>query len=134
MRLTSLTIKRWARRAEWDARTEVVFQRRPAFQQQWKDETGLEGLDELLQEYYREHPEVLELDQQLKNDILPKRKEDAPKYKDDYILAEAWSKAMGAVSPNAAQGPPEVSDFPRGQRPRDRKPRGPQSKEFEGTG
>ena len=99
-----------------DARTEVVFQRRPSFMRQWNDAAGIDGLDELLQKFYRDHPEALELDLHLKNDILPKRKIDAPKYKDDYLLAEAWSNAMGAVSPPAVRGRPEESDFPGGDR------------------
>jgi len=95
-----------------DARTEVVFQRRPAFMRQWDDEKGVEGLDQYLQDYYREHPDALELDLYLKNEIHPKRAEDAPKYKDEFLLAEAWSRAMGAVSPPAVRKPPEESDFP----------------------
>jgi len=99
-----------------DARTEVIFQRSPAFMRQWNDEKGIDGLDEHLQEYYRDHPDALELDLHLKNEIMPKREVDAPKYKDGYLLAEAWSKAMGAVSPPAVRRPPEESDFPGGDR------------------
>jgi len=97
-----------------DARTEIVFMRRPAMMRQWNDEKGIDGLDETLAQYYRENPEVLELDLHLKNDILPKRQEDAPKHKDDYLLAQAWSNAMGAVSPRGVHTPPEESDFPGG--------------------
>ncbi len=99
-----------------DARTEVVFQRRPALMRQWDDERGIDGLDEHLQEFYRDHPDALELDLLLKNEIQPKREVDAPKFKDDYILAEAWSKAMGAVLPPAVRRPPDESDFPSGDR------------------
>ncbi len=95
-----------------DARTEVVFQRWPAFQRQWDDKTGVDGLQQHLQDYYREHPETLEADLYLKNQILPKRRIDAPKFRNDFILSEAWSKAMGAVMPPGVHEPPETSDFP----------------------
>ena len=45
-----------------DARSEVIFYRRGLFRRQWKEETGLEGLDPYLQDYYRRNPEHLELD------------------------------------------------------------------------
>ncbi len=102
-----------------DARTEVVFYRSSLFMRQWNDETGLEGLDPVLQEYYRNHPEDLELDLYRLREIFPNRMRDSRKYGDKYILAEAWSNAMDAVSPPRIDQPPEISDFPpsrRGQR------------------
>ena len=59
-----------------DARTEVIFSRRPRFSSQWKDETGLDGLDPVLQDYYRRHPEDLELDLYAIKEIAPKQRVD----------------------------------------------------------
>jgi len=97
-----------------DARTEHVFQRRPRFKRQWDPEVGLDSLEEPLKTFYTENPDILELDQYLIDVIEPARREDAPKYSDEYILAQAWSNAMGAVSPGGVSGAPEESDFPRG--------------------
>lgn len=99
-----------------DARTEVIFYRRGMFMRQWKDETGLEGLDGYLQEYYREHPEDLELDLYNIKKILPNRMSDSRKYRTKFILTSAWSNAMGAVEPPRISEPPEISDFPRRRR------------------
>ena len=94
-----------------DARTEVIFSRRPRFSSQWKDETGLDGLDPVLQDYYRRHPEDLELDLYAIKEIAPKQRADMQKYGHQFILATAWSNAMGAVSPQRINSPPEESDF-----------------------
>jgi hypothetical protein len=45
-----------------DGRTEVIFARGSYLQQQWDDASGLDGLEFFLQDYYRSHPEDLELD------------------------------------------------------------------------
>ncbi len=96
-----------------DARTEVIFSRFPSLSRQWREEEGLSSLDPLLQEYYREHPEDLETDLTLRRDIMPKLMEDRKKYSDQFLLAQAWSAAMGSVAPPPVNQPPEVSDFPR---------------------
>ncbi len=96
-----------------DARTEVIFSRRPSLMRQWKEETGLDGLDGYLQDYYRKNPEVLELDLTLMKEIFPKQRSDYQKYRNKFILSTAWSNAMGAVSPPRINQPPEKSDFPR---------------------
>ena len=94
-----------------DARTEVIFSRRPRFSSHWKDETCLEGLDPVLQDYYSRHPEDLELDLYAIKEIAPKQRADMQKYGHQFILATAWSNAMGAVSPQRINSPPEESDF-----------------------
>ena len=99
-----------------DARTEVIFYRRGTFMRQWRNETGLEGMEPHIQEYYRKNPEDLELDIYSQEVIFPKLMEDQKKYRDQFRLAEAWSNAMGAVSPPRITEPPELSDFPRPSR------------------
>jgi len=99
-----------------DARTEVIFYRRGDFMRNWKDEQGLDGLPQHLQVYYRKHPDILEEDLYLFKEVLPKQREDFRKYQKKFILATAWSNAMGAVSPRPVTEPPEKSDFPRSQR------------------
>ncbi len=99
-----------------DARTDVIFQRRSLFMRQWKDETGPEGLDDYLQEYYRKKPEDLELDLYSMKELMPKLMADSRKYRNKFLLANAWSNAMGAVSPRPINEPPEKSDFPRQRR------------------
>jgi reductive dehalogenase len=95
-----------------DARTEVIFQRRSLFMRQWKDDTRIEGLDDYLQEYYRKNPEDLDLDLYSMKELMPKMMSDSRKYRQKFILANAWSNAMGAVSPRPVNEPPEKSDFP----------------------
>ncbi|MFC1724046.1 reductive dehalogenase [candidate division KSB1 bacterium] len=99
-----------------DARVENIFDRRGRFFRQWKNEKGIEGLDELLQNYYNEHPGDIELDLLDMNEISPKHREDTGKYRDKFIISTAWSNAMGAVSPRPDSRPPEESDFPRRSR------------------
>jgi ferredoxin len=94
-----------------DARSEVIFYRRGLFRRQWKDETGLEGLDPYLQDYYRRNPEHLELDLYSQNELMPMLMSDSRKYRKQFQLAEAWSNAMGAVGPRRITAPPEKSDF-----------------------
>ena len=99
-----------------DARTEVIFQRRPLFMRQWSEEKGIEGLDDYLREYYEANPEHLELDLYSMREIMPKQRQDQQKYGDKYILSNAWSSAMGAVGPERINEPPEQSDFLRSRR------------------
>ena len=94
-----------------DARSEVIFYRRGTFRRQWKEETGLEGLEPHLQDYYRRYPEHLELDLYSQHVLMPKLMADTQKYRKQFLLAEAWSNAMGAVSPRRITEPPEKSDF-----------------------
>lgn len=95
-----------------DARTDVIFYRRGDFMRSWKDKTGIEGLPEHLQEYYRKHPDILDQDLYLMKEVFPKQRADYRKYRNKFILASAWSNAMGAVSPTRINQPPEKSDFP----------------------
>jgi len=99
-----------------DTRTEMIFSRMGKFQSQWDDKKGVDGLDEILQNYYKAHPEDLEVDLQLIHDIYPKRGPDAKKHKREFILTTAWSNAMGSVWPESVHGPPEKSDFPNRER------------------
>ena len=55
-----------------DSRVEVTPARVGRLRNQWNDDTGLAGLEEILQEYYKKHPEVLELDLLHLKEILPK--------------------------------------------------------------
>lgn len=94
-----------------DARTENLFSRRGKLFRQYNG-GGVEELDELLQAHYRKHPEDYELDLINMNEIIPKQRADAEEYGDRFYLAEAWSSAMMAVSPDRITEPPEVADFP----------------------
>jgi reductive dehalogenase len=98
-----------------DGRT-VIFSRLGALFRNWDDEKGIESLPPVLQQYYKEHPEDLELDLYLRKEIMPKFMADRMKYRKQFILAEAWSNAMGAVTPEPIKDPPEVSDFPKPRR------------------
>ncbi len=95
-----------------DARNEVVFSRMSYLYRSYNEEIGVKSLPEHLQAYYREHPEDLELDLYLKNEIYAKQHADNNEYGDKFILAEAWANAMGAVQPERITEPPEVADFP----------------------
>jgi len=104
-----------------DTRTEFIFSRRPTFMQAWKEELGLDSLPPVLKEYYQANPKILEEDLYLMKEVFPKMMSDRRKYRKQWLLAEAWSNAMGAVSPPRINKPPEESDFPqknrRGQMP-----------------
>jgi len=97
-----------------DARTEVVFNRVSRLRRQWNDQEGLEGLEKILRDYYRRYPEHLELDLKLQSEIFPAFREDREEYGEKFILAKAWSGAMGSVWPQEYNRPPAKSDFPRG--------------------
>jgi reductive dehalogenase len=79
---------------------------------QWRDDTGIEGMDDHLREYYRKKPEDLDLDIYSMKELMPKLMSDSRKHRQQFILANAWSNAMGAVSPRPINEPPEKSDFP----------------------
>ncbi len=96
-----------------DARVENIFSRRGMFMRQYRAVREGGEFDELLQRYYDEHPEDLELDKLAVEEIGPKQRADEQTYGEQFRLAEAWSSAMGAVGPRPPQGPPEVADFPR---------------------
>ena len=96
-----------------DARTEVIFSRR-GYLRMYNEREGLDSFPEHVRDYYRTHPEDLELDLYLEREILPRRAVDSKKYRGEFILSRAWSNAMGAVTPRGVNGPPEEWDFPRG--------------------
>jgi len=98
-----------------DARTEVIFPRYDTLARQWDDEKGVDGLDNYLRDFYKAYPDLLELDLYLLKEIRPKEKADTEKYANQFIISNAWSNAMGAVSPPPIDQPPEISDFPRGE-------------------
>ena len=96
-----------------DARVEQLFERRGRFMRAWR--TVREGgeFEEPLKSYYEAHPEILELDRVNVEVILPAQRTDQEKYGARFLLADAWSNAMGAVQPRPVSGPPEEWDFPR---------------------
>jgi len=98
-----------------DARTEVIFARVPRLMRTWNEETGLKGLDPVIRDYYEKNPEDLKEDLRLRREIYPARRKDNNEYRDRFILAEAWSHAMGEAWPEGSSEPPEVSDFPKGE-------------------
>lgn len=99
-----------------DTRTEFIFARRPTFMRSWKEEQGLDSLPPVLKEYYQANPKILEEDLYLMKEIFPKMMRDRRKYRKQFLLSEAWSNAMGAVSPPRINKPPEESDFPQKNR------------------
>jgi reductive dehalogenase len=94
-----------------DARSEVVFSRM-SHAYRYDDEKDLAGLPDYMQEYYKAHPEDLELDLYLVREVFPKRRTDNSKHGDAFILTEALSHAMEAVQPERISEPPEIADFP----------------------
>ncbi|MFC2157243.1 reductive dehalogenase [Acidobacteriota bacterium] len=99
-----------------DARTEMIFARRGDFMRYSRRGTDMESLPDYLKQYYQENPEALEEDKYLVTDVQPKFMQDMRKYNKEYFLSEAWSNAMGAVSPPPVNTPPAESDFPRSRR------------------
>jgi epoxyqueuosine reductase len=99
-----------------DARAEVIFARMGVLMRNWNEETGLSGLPDHLQAFYKKNPEALEVDLSVRKEIFPKYMADRKKFKKQFILANAYSNAMGAVSPPRIDKPPEESDFPKGGR------------------
>jgi len=95
-----------------DARSEVIFGRIGTFLRNWDETKGLESLPDYLHTFYKKNPDELESDLRLKKEIFPKMMKDQKKYGKTFILAEAWSNAMGAVRPDRIKDPPEISDFP----------------------
>lgn len=96
-----------------DSRVENIFARRGRFMRQYRQVREGGSFDELLESYYEEHPEDFELDALMMEEIMPKMRADRREYGERFLLAEAWSSAMGAVGPEGVDGPPEVADFPR---------------------
>lgn len=97
-----------------DARTEVIFSRFDILMQTYDADRGLDSLPDYLQRYYQARPDDLIVDLSVRNELLPKLREDRDKYGHKFLLAEAWSNAMGEVWPKGVSDPPEISDFPRG--------------------
>lgn len=96
-----------------DARTEVVFSRLGPLFKNWSEENGIENLPDYRKEFYKKNPEILKLDLKVKAELFPKLREAKKKYKDQFILSEAWSNAMGSVWPTHSKEPPEIADFPK---------------------
>ena len=104
-----------------DPRVDQLFERRGRFGSQYRrmrgqDQVTPEMFDEPLRSYYLENREVLDLDILNVEEIQPLQRTDSQKYRNQFLLATAWSNAMGAVGPSGPQGPPEVDDFPRQRR------------------
>jgi len=105
-----------------DARVEQIFERRGRFSREFRQMTEREGdapsptpedFSEPLRSYYLERPQDLELDILNMTELMPLQRSDSEEYGDRFLLAEAWSVAMGAVGPGPITAPPEENDFPR---------------------
>lgn len=118
--------------------TEFIFGRAYHFRQtlmqlgegnpEWNEEQLLEALGEPYASFYRDNPEIFELDLKREREIFPKRVKDAEKYGAYFGLAEAWSNGWAEVFfhyPGRIQAPPEVSDFER-MRPEPLVPKSPE--------
>ncbi len=99
-----------------DARTDVIFLRFSLFMRGWNEKEGMDKLHPVLKEFYRQNPEDLKHDIKLRNEIFPSLRSDSRKYREQFLLAKAWSGSMEAVHPEKITSPPEESDFPRGMR------------------
>lgn len=82
----------------------------------WSFEKGIEALPELLRDYYTEHPDALD---EFKKTIEKgeEQRNNWNEYKNQYLLADAWSNAHASPLhgrgsfPPRPEDPPEVSDF-----------------------
>jgi len=99
-----------------DARTGVIFARSSLLNRHWNEATGVDGLPEPIRSFYKEHPVLLEEDLRFRSEVIPNFRKDNQEYGDEFILAQAWSDAMHAVSPEIIKGDPKISDFPKGPR------------------
>ncbi len=112
-----------------DARVLQIFERRSRFMREYfqlrggEDPITPESFSEPLRAYYLEKPTELELDIFNVEELQPKLRADSMEYGDPYILAEAWSAAMGAVGPDPIRGTPEENDIPRDRRGQPVEPR-----------
>ena len=115
-----------------DARYEMIFSRsgklRGALGRNFDAEEALTLSDEQLIEqinaieaeplkkFYLENPENFKVEVSMRTqEFRQQTSSDRQKYSDRYILANAWSSAMGAVSPSGGVGAPEEFDFGRRQ-------------------
>jgi epoxyqueuosine reductase len=107
-----------------DARVLQIFERRGRFMREFRPmmmsapegevpAVTPEDFSEPLRSYYLERPQDLELDVLNMTELGPLQRADSEEYGDQFLLAEAWSAAMGAVGPGPISGPPEENDFPR---------------------
>jgi reductive dehalogenase len=87
----------------------------PAQAREESEPVTAESFSEPLRSYYRANPQDLDLDILNMEELQPMNRADSQEYGDRFILAEAWSAAMGAVGPGPINGPPEMNDFPRGR-------------------
>jgi reductive dehalogenase len=125
-----------------DARVEQIFERRGRFGREYRtlsgggrtgsspgtppsdfppsEEEGVgkisaDDFPEPLRGHYAANPQDLEMDILNTEELQPLQRADSREYGDQFLLAHAWSNAMGAVGPRPVSGPPEVNDFPRGR-------------------
>lgn len=85
-------------------------EQRPA----WTPEQGVEALGEPLASFYKEHPEILELDLRRETEIFAQAEENRKRYGAYFSLAEAWSGGWSDIFghyPPRPAAPPEVSDL-----------------------
>lgn len=104
-----------------DARVEQIFERRGRFMREYMQLRGRPepispgDFPEPLRSYYQDQPQDLDLDVLNSEELQPMNRADNLEYGEEFILAEAWSAAMGVVGPRPPSTPPEVNDFPRGR-------------------
>jgi len=130
------TYERIGETSRTDARVEQIFERRGRFMREYmqlrRRSAPVEGDDpplvtpedfsEPLRSYYQSRPQDLEMDILNVDELMPKLRADTQEYGDQYLLAQAWSNAMGAVGPDPIRTPPEENDFPRDRAGRPREP------------
>ena len=115
-----------------DARTHQIFERRGRFMREYRalrrerederEAVAPNDFSEPLRSYYQEHPTDLELDVVAVEEVMPRLRADAAEHGDRYLLARAWSNAMGAVGPEPIRTSPETNDLPTDRRGRRTEP------------
>lgn len=77
----------------------------------WSFEQGIETLPDLLKEYYTEHPEAFD---EFKKTIEKgeEQRNNWDEYKDQYLLADAWSNAHASPIHGRGSFPPSPEDSP----------------------
>jgi hypothetical protein len=98
--------------------TDLIFMRDGIFMgalaEGWTMEDGIDALPPMLVDWYKEHPDQLELDIERHTVVLPQAAEDHKKYDGFFALADAYAfgwEDIFAFYPAEPTEPPEISDF-----------------------
>ncbi len=82
-----------------------------ALEDGWTKEDGIDALPDYLADYYKEHPEALDMALYRINVLEPLQDENQKKYGMRWALAMAWSSGYRATRPARPDSSPEEWDF-----------------------